>query len=933
MVLDGVAGAGKSVLVDAAADTAHRYGYRVLQSRPAEAETGFSFAGLRDLMDGVYDEYAPTLPGPQEQALAAALLRAESGDRPASSTTVAAATLTVLRSMATRQPLCVVVDDVQWLDPSTASVLSFAARRLTGERVVFILAVRSGAPNEPMLLLTMRRAFADDRVQTLPVGPLSVGAVAAMLRRRLRGPFSGPLIRRIHSAAGGNPFFALELGRALLHLERPLHPGEPLPLPRSLGDLVSARLSQLPGRIRRHLPAVAALSQPTVQLLLALEPRCDIDDDLALGVEAGILRLDRDRVRFAHPLFAEHCLGGLSSTECHLLHRRLAALDLDVEERARHLGLATAGADESTARVLDEAAVLAFNRGAAHSAADLARRARELTPPPLIVESQRRTLACARYQFVSGDVTAAISALVELEHPDVSAALRAQALSEHARINLFTDDLSSAAELFAAATAQTSARDDTRGEAAEGLAWCLLLLRRDVGSAASHARRAVKLAQRSGNQPALAEALATQAVCDGMLGRPGALAVARRAMAVSAGYEYPRVIRSPVWALAVLLTWHDELTEASTLLGRLCRQADERGDESSMPRLLFALSHVHLLLGTVGKAVELAEQAQAAAIESGQRGQVGMVLFAKIVIDSLLGDATATTQEGRQDDLTSRSASQPITATALGHLELSRGNFGHAHANLGLAVEVVRRAGVVEPGAMRFAYDDVEALVGLGRTEEAADLLEWLQRCATTTGRTSALAACAQCCGLLLAATGDTVGALSALESALAQCRPDLPLDRARTLLCLGVTRRRARQKRNARAALDEAQQLFAGLGMVHWEQRARVELGRIGGRQRSSTLTPTEQRMADLVAAAFSNREIANALFVTVRTVETTLSHVFAKLGVRSRTELAGQLAKRALAEGEPSRASAPRGVPPPRRPTWPIEHAWPRTPTPSQP
>jgi DNA-binding CsgD family transcriptional regulator len=194
----------------------------------------------------------------------------------------------------------------------------------------------------------------------------------------------------------------------------------------------------------------------------------------------------------------------------------------------------------------------------------------------------------------------------------------------------------------------------------------------------------------------------------------------------------------------------------------------------------------------------------------------------------------------------------------------------------------------------RFVPDLVEALVACERLEEAEDRLAWFEANAARLERASAQAAAARCRGFLAAAGGDLAGATAGFETALRyHDLVPLPFDRARTLLALGVARRRANDRRRARSTLEEARELFGSLGATLWEQRAVDELARIGGRAPATgELTPVERRVVDLVAAGHTNREVAAALFLSIRTVEGHLSRVYGKLGVRSRVELVRRLA-----------------------------------------
>jgi DNA-binding CsgD family transcriptional regulator len=177
-------------------------------------------------------------------------------------------------------------------------------------------------------------------------------------------------------------------------------------------------------------------------------------------------------------------------------------------------------------------------------------------------------------------------------------------------------------------------------------------------------------------------------------------------------------------------------------------------------------------------------------------------------------------------------------------------------------------------------------------------LLEWYEENAVRLGRSGAIAQSLRCRGLLAAASGDLAGSHAVFERSLAEHeRSSLPFDRARTLLAYGGAKRRAKQKAAARQMLERAFAEFDRLGAELYAERTRVELARISGRRPSGgALTHTEQRIAKLVAEGHSNKEVAAAMFITAKTVETNLSRIYAKLGIHSRTELA-----RRIAEGMP--------------------------------
>jgi len=239
-----------------------------------------------------------------------------------------------------------------------------------------------------------------------------------------------------------------------------------------------------------------------------------------------------------------------------------------------------------------------------------------------------------------------------------------------------------------------------------------------------------------------------------------------------------------------------------------------------------------------------------------------------------------------------------IGSEALGHVALSLGTPDEALTHLEGPLDFVREEGIVEPGATRFIVDQIEALTELGRLEDAGELLDRYEGNARRLGRTSALANCARCRGLLAAQAGDLDAAFIAFREALElheQVR--LPLDEGRTLLALGAAQRRAKRRREARDTLERALGVFEAIGAALWAERARAELKRISGRAATpGALTPAEARVAALVCEGKTNREVAAALYLSDRTVEGHLARIFGKLGIRHRTELSSALQARGI-------------------------------------
>jgi len=261
LVLEGEAGIGKSTLWLAGVEHARAQGLRVLVSRPAEAERGLAHMGLADLFEDILDDVLPALPAPRRRALEVALLMEELAGDPVDPRAVALGVRGALQLLSGAEPLLVAVDDAQWLDPSSASALGFALRRLASNHLLLLFARRLVDGAQPS---GIEQALDAGRVQRVHVGPLSVGALHRFLRDRLGRPFARQTLLRIHERSGGNPFFALELARVL---DADFDAAHPLPVPETLEGLVRGRIATLPARTREALAFASALGTPAESLL------------------------------------------------------------------------------------------------------------------------------------------------------------------------------------------------------------------------------------------------------------------------------------------------------------------------------------------------------------------------------------------------------------------------------------------------------------------------------------------------------------------------------------------------------------------------------------------------------------------------------------------------------------------------------------------
>jgi len=890
IVLEGPPGIGKTTLWRQGLEDAQQRGYRVLACSAAVSEAQLSFTVLRDLLEVAFDDVAGVLPPPQRRALAVALLRAESEGSAQGPGAVAAAFLTALRELALRTRLLLAIDDVQWLDSASELVLQFAARRLEHEPVRLLLTVRGEEDAPPPDLVHAL----SERVRRIPIGPLSFGALQRLLHERLGLALPRPALRRIHDASGGNPFFALELARVVAETGET---GDALLVPDTLGALVRGRLEALPSETRAALVTVAALGNPHASLVATVVP--DWDDAFPPAVHAGVLELRGDRVHFTHPLLASAVYADTSPDRRRAVHRALAVVVEDAEQRAWHLARATEEPDENVAATLDTAAERAAARGAPEIAAELAKHARRLTPADRPEARARRALRAAMHTWAAGDGAGSRDILVELIEALPPSATRAQARELLVKI---VDDIPETIEQLARAL------EDAAGDLAQQASVLNLLARQrtwagDFDRAIADAQTAADIAETVGATAELAVALAREAQARAFAGEPIAHELLARAVALEQqlGDAIP-VGDSPTRIRGACALWDDDLETALACTEAAERRAASRS-ESWQAVVLTTLAEIELRCGDTEQALGHVQEAEEIVVYWGVNHAEAAVLAATALVKAVAGQVDeARSGAARALELMRPAGYDAIVRNAeraLGFLELSLGDAAAAHAVL---EPLIARSGIGHPSAAAAAPDDIEALVELGKIAEAEAVLAGLAVHVGRTGRPRATAALRRCEALIAAVRGEVDAATAYAQEAIATSGELLePLERGRALLVLGQIRRRGRQRRAARDALEAARMLFEECSAPLWAERARAELSRIGGRAASrDELTPSERRVAELVAEGRTNREVAAELFVSVHTVEKALTHTYRKLGLRSRAELARRLAELRISGGK---------------------------------
>ena len=882
LVLEGEAGIGKSTLWLRSLDLARERGFRVLSNRPAEAEQDLAFAGLGDLFEDCLDDVLPALAPPRRRALEIAL-RLESTESALDPRALGVAVRSALELLGTTQPVLLAIDDVQWLDGPSADALAFALRRTTSP--LHVLYARRLAERVWSSELAMPLP---PSVEHLRVGPLSAGALQTVIRAQFDRALPRPSLLRVHEMSGGNPFYALEIARALPH---ELDPSLPLPVPETLDELVRARIGGVPAASRPALLLLSAVGEADMATLR----NAGAEEALEAAISHGVVERAGERLRFTHPLLASSVYLTADEAARRSCHAALAELVDDPIERARHLALSTAEPDPAIAAALDVAGDLAFAQGATRTVVTLRGHALRLTDPQAQEEVDSRAIALLQARSAVGEPASVLQPIAaEILERATAGVPRARALLVAADV---AEDHRTAVALRREAIHE--ARDDRALQAGihRMLAWDARFLE-GLEASELHAQECLALAAEIGDERLRASGLVVLSAIRLHLGKPDALRLGDEGYAiVSATAESEQFVWDTLTFSSTLI-WAFQLERAQTMLEHLDREWSPR-DETWAHQTMWRRGCIEYSAGRLETAAELAEGALEI-VEAFDAADIpGLWLVADVAFSRGDVDRAQTQIRRARESAHLTPWFVPYVEAVLGRLAMWNGDLGAAIEHFSRAEEL-RAVGSLEPNLASWRGDYVEALLQVGRIEDAESLLGSWEADAVQVGRTVVLAHVTRGRGLVAAARGDVPAATELLETAASEhAAVGDPLGRARALLALGVVRRRARERIAARAAIEEAVAVFERCGAAGWAQRARSELMRIGGRTRAEGLTPAERRVAALVADGRTNREVAAALFLGERTVETHLTHIYAKLAVRSRTELARALMSADGAQG----------------------------------
>jgi DNA-binding CsgD family transcriptional regulator len=860
----------------------------VLSCHAAQAETRLSFAGLGDLLAPVEASFFSTLPAPQLRGLEVALLRADADGPAADPRTIGTGVVSLITALAARSPVLVAIDDAQWLDRPTAHALEFALRRLEGQQVAVLATVRVG-DSATASADGLSAAVPADRLRRARLGPLSLGALFEIVKGQLGEVLTRPLLGSIERVSRGNPFYAMELARAL-HADGTPVSGERLPVPEDTRQLVARRIRRLPADTRDELVRASAMSRPTVALV----------DSSRLGpaVDAGIVVVNPDgRIDFAHPLFGGAVYSGATRDQRRRVHLELAGRLTDPEEQARHLALTSDEPDQRIADLLDLAAGSAYARGACEVAAELLEQAAQRTPFEAAELGTERRLRAARHQLKAGNRArskALGEAVIASDPPSV---IRARALHLLAEIAV-VEHAPSAVPMLEEAIKLAG---DDRVLAANielSLGFVLGAPLGDPTGADAHLARALELAEAAGDDALVAEVSNFWTISRFLSGHGVDEAELERTLALEDPDREVQFQLRPSLNVGMVYMYLGKFELGRPLLLALEARIVARGEDSDLPYVQVTLGGTAWLSGDLAEAERIGDEAIRVAQLTGQDLLVAFGLFIRAMGRGFGGRL----EPARADAAESLAISERIgwyhgigqARWALAFLALSEGDPQAALPWLEPVIAAVEAMNVFEwPLAMSIP-DAIEALVATGDLEAAGRLTGKLGDWGVRFDRPWALALSARSRALLLAATGELDAAQAAAEQALVEGeRLPMPMERGRTLLVLGQLQRRRGERRAARVSLGQALEVFERVGSPLWAEKARVEARRIGVRRAPADLTENERLVAELAAAGSTNKEIAAQLFLSRRTVEANLARAYAKLGIRARAELGAAMSR----------------------------------------
>ncbi|TWD13574.1 regulatory LuxR family protein [Streptomyces sp. T12] len=882
LLLSGEAGVGKTELLYAVAQAASDAGTHVLSAAGVQFEADVSYSALNQALlplMAIFDELSSS----HRDAIRVAL--GFGAGTPPERLLLSNAALALLRTAAADKPVLLVVDDLQWVDRASAAVFGFIARRLTGSRISFLGASRT----------EMDSFFERGGLPQFEIPPLDEDASTFLIDSRFPG-LAPAVRRRLLQTAQGNPLALLELPKALRAGQRVARESLPyvLPLSQRLQSLFVSRVEDLPPTTQ-HLLLIATLDGSGDLSTLYAAAR-DTDDnidleDLAPAERDHLVLLDTGtrRLAFRHPLISSAVMEISTGSQRRAAHRALARVLSDPERRAWHLGEATLEPDEQVAAQLEQQARRTLDRGDAVAAIAALTRAADLSP--LGADRARRLTEAA---YIGADATGALRSASEL----LENARRAdpyQHRSLHfaaAAVQLLLNgdgDVVTAHRLLAGAITEGRHGYDATNVALVDALHLLLLLCFYGGSAELWEPFHAAVNQLRPDPPPL---LCVAAQTFGDPARGGAASVEQLDRILHTAIDETdsaRIVR-----IGTASIYPDRLSALREPSWRVVRQGRDGGP---VRRHLGGLMHLCLEgyhTGRWDETAQLADEGLQLCKDSGYTFFTWYFLYNKAIVAASRGD-TDTAQE-LAEQIADWAAPRGVRSAlhyahhvqAVAHI--SSGDFAGAYRHASM-VSPPGQLAPYSPHALWVIFDLVESAVRLNHRAEAADHVRALHE-ADVGALSPRLALLLGGCAALSAENDDA--AFRQFEKALSAPGTDRwPFDKARVQLAHGERLRRARETMSARETLTSALHTFEQLGARAWSERATKELRAAGWSvtraddQKRQELTPQEREIAQLAASGLTNKQIAEQLFISHRTVGAHLYQIYPKLGIASRAAL----------------------------------------------
>jgi DNA-binding CsgD family transcriptional regulator len=877
LVVRGEPGVGKSALLEYLTEQAS--GCRVARAAGVECEMELAFAGLHQLCAPMLDRWE-RLPGPQRDALGV-VFGLTDGDAP-DRFVVGLAVLSLLSDVAQERPLVCSIDDAQWLDRESAQALAFVARRLVAESVVMVFAAREPGPELA-------------GVPELVVAGLPGADARALLRTVIRGPLDARVRDRIVAETRGNPLALLELPRGASAAELAGGFGLPdaLPLSSRIEESYRRRLEALPAESQRLLLLAAA--DPigdTVLVWRAAELLGIRPEAAAPAATAGLLDFRSRDVRFRHPLVRSAVYRAAPLEDRQRVHRALAEAtdpELDPDHRAWHRAHAAPGPDEEVAAELERSADRARARGGLAAAAAFLESATGLTREPARRATRALAAAGAKHDAGAFDAALGLLATAEAGPLDEVQGARAELLRAQIAFAANPGSGSDAPPLMLKAANRLAALDVTLARETYLAALSAALFTGSLGRGVG-VLQVAEAARTAG--PPLAPPGAPDLLLDGLAlllteGRAAGAPTLKRALTA---FRRQNISRDEgirwLWLACHAATdlWDDESWDVlSSHLVQLTRDA---GALAVLPIALNTRAGFLLRAGDFAAAASLVEEARAVTEMTGSH----LLPYSDLMLAAWQGREAEAAEliDPASADMMHRGQGlgRIFNFWAIAVLDNGVCRYEDALAAAEQATEY--------PEELRFSTwalaELVEAAARSGNAERAADGLRRLSETTRPSGTDWALGTEARLRAML--SQGQVAERLYR-EAIDRLSRTRIRVELARAHLVYGEWLRRERRGLDAREQLRTAHAMFTAIGMDAFAERASRELLAAGESARKRTvktgdqLTAQEAQIARLARDGLSNPEIGARLFLSPRTVEYHLRKIFAKLNIRSRTQL----------------------------------------------